>query len=203
MSDAAATGLGAFEAPPDVTPVRRLAQRDGAIALAALSLFAAADAWYIATGSAFASLVSVLDGVAVGVVVTFIAHEWAHFAGARFGGGIAPTTTLTTFFPLFNFDMKRSDPGAFRAMSVAGNVAHWAVVLLLFVLLPLDTPGQIALASGAFGFAIFASTTEFPIIQRAYSGASPIESFAGFSGEILRRNRWIGAGAALLLFWIL
>jgi len=202
MTDAKAQA-GAFVAPPDATPVSRLAQRDGAVVLAALSLFAAADAWYIATDSAFAALLSLLDGLAVGAVVTFAAHEWGHFAGARLGGGIAPTTAITRFFPLFDFDMKRSDPGAFRAMSVAGNVAHWGVVLLFLLVLPLDTPGQIALASGAFGFAIFGSTTEFPIIRRAYSGASPIESFAGFSGEKLRRNRWIGAGAGLLMFWIL
>lgn len=202
MTDRAAEA-GAYEAPPDVTPVSKLAQRDGAIVLAALSLFAAADAWYIATDSSFAALVALLDGLVVGGVVTFAAHEWGHFAGARFGGGIAPTTSFTTFFPLFNFDMKRSDPGAFRAMSVAGNVAHWGVVVLFLLLLALDTPGQIALASSAFGFAVFASTTEFPIIQRAYSGASPIESFAGFSGEKLRRNRWVGVGAGLLMFWIL
>jgi hypothetical protein len=203
MTDTAETGAATYETPPDVTPAARLAQRDGAIALAALTLFAAADAWYIATDSGFAALLSLLDGLAVGGVVTFLAHEWGHFAGARFRGGIAPTTKITSFFPMFVFDMQRSDPAAFRAMSVAGNVSHWGVVLLLLALLPLDTPGQIALASGAFGFAVFGSTTEFPIIRRAYSGASPIESFAGFSGEKLRRNRWIGAGAALLLFWML
>jgi len=203
MTDTEETGAGAYQAPPDVTPVSKLAKRDAAIALAALSLFAAADAWYIATDSAFAGLLALLDGLAVGAVVTFMTHEWGHFAGARFGGGIAPTTTLTSFFPLFVFDMERSDPGAFRAMSVAGNVAHWSVVVLLLVLLPLDTPGQIALASGAFGFAVFGSVTEFPVIRRAYSGASPIESFRGFSGAKLRRNRWVGVGAGLVLFWIL
>jgi hypothetical protein len=135
--------------------------------------------------------------------VAAIAHEWGHFAGARWTGGIAPTTRITSFFPLFVFDMVRSEPNAFRAMSVGGNLAHWLVVLVLALGVPLDAPARVALVSAAFGFAVFASTTEFPVIRRAYGGASPAESFAGLSGEKLRRNGWIGAGAALLLFLLL
>ena len=69
----------------------RLALRDGALALAALSLWAGADAWYDATGLAFAGLVSVLDGFLAGAALGAIAHEWGHFVGARWAGGIAPT----------------------------------------------------------------------------------------------------------------
>jgi len=190
----------ATELPADATPVVKLAQRDGAIALAALSLWAAADAWYAATGLGFAALLAVLDGVAAGVVLGRLAHEWGHFAGARWSGGIAPTLPIRSFFPIFNLDMAASSAHAFRAMSVCGNVGHWLLVLLLATCLPLDTAGRAALLSGAFGFAISASTTEFPIIQRAFSGASPAESFKGLSGAILRRNQWIGAGVGLLLF---
>lgn len=192
-----------FKAPEDLTPVAKLALRDGAIALAALSLWAAGDAWHATSGLGLAALLSVLDGFLVGVVVSALAHEWGHFAGARLGGGVAPTTRFGSFFPLFVFDMEHSDAGAFRGMSVGGNVAHWLVVLVLMVLLPLDGPGRIALVSAAFGFACFASTTEFPIIQRAYSGASPVESFAGLTAEKLRRNQWIGAAAGAGLFIVL
>lgn len=190
-------------APADLTPVGRLALRDGAVALAGLSLFAAADAWYAQTGLALAKLIGVLDGVAVGAGLGVLAHEWGHFAGARWAGGIAPTGKLTRFFPMFDFDMQRSDPGAFRAMSIAGNAAHWSLVLLLAILLPLDTAPRQALLCAAFAFAFGASLTEFPVIRRAFEGASPVESFRGLTGEKLRRDRWIGIGAGALLFLVL
>jgi hypothetical protein len=184
----------------DVTRVSRLALRDGAIALAALSLFAAADAWYAVSRLPAAALLSVLDGLAVGYGLGLLAHEWGHFAGARWGGGIAPTTKLTQLFPIFLLDMQRSPDRAFKAMSLGGNIAHWSAVALFVLWAPLDAPGRVALASGAFAFAFGASTTEFPVIGRSFGGASPTESFSGLTGAKLRRNRWIGYGAGALLF---
>jgi hypothetical protein len=189
--------------PADGAPVARLALRDAAIALAALSLWAAADAWYAVTGLGAAAVLSILDGLLVGAAVTLLAHEWGHFAGARLAGGIAPTIGITAVFPLFHFDMQKSPARAFRSMSVAGNAAHWLVVLVIAVGLPLDTPGRIALLCAAFGYAVFGSTTEIPVIRRAFAGASPVESFVGLTGAVLRRNRWVGAGAALVLFLVL
>jgi hypothetical protein len=186
--------------PADRAPVAKLAQRDGAIALAALTLFGAADAWYAATGLGLAAFVAFADGVVVGVVLGTLAHEWGHFAGARWAGGIAPTRPIRSLFPIFDLDLQKSDPAAFRAMSVGGNVAHWAVVLAVLLFVPLDSAGRLALLASTFGFAVSASTTEFPIIGRAFRGASPVESFAGLTGDKLRRDRWIGAGAGLALF---
>ena len=187
----------------DVTRVSRLALRDGAIALAALSLFAAADAWYAASGLTAAALLSVLDGLAVGYGLGLLAHEWGHFAGARWGGGIAPTTKITQLFPIFLLDMNRSPDRAFKAMSLGGNIAHWSVVALFLLWAPLDAPGRVALGCGAFAFAFGASTTEFPVIGRSFAGASPVESFKGLTGAKLRRNRWIGYAAGALLFAVL
>jgi len=184
----------------DVTRVSRLALRDGAIALAALSLFAAADAWYALSGLTAAALLSVLDGLAVGYGLGLLAHEWGHFAGARWGGGIAPTTKITQLFPIFLLDMNRSPDRAFKAMSLGGNIAHWSVVALFLLWAPLDAPGRVALGCGAFAFAFGASTTEFPVIGRWFAGASPVESFKGLTGAKLRRNRWIGYAAGALLF---
>lgn len=203
MSAAEQSTSESFAAPPDVTPIARLAQRDGAIALAMLTLFGAADAWYHATGLALAGAIAVLNGAIVGWRLGVLGHEWGHFAGARLNGGIAPTTKFTSFFPIFIFDMEKSDPKAFRGMGVGGNLGHWAVFLLLALLLPFDAAGRIALVCGAFAFAVSASTTEFPVVQRAYAGASPSESFAGLTGEKLKRNRWIGAAAGLALFALL
>ena len=73
----AAANSQVTDPPVDAAPVFRLGQRDGAIVLAALSLWAAADAWHAATGLTFAVLLSTLDGIAVGAVVGRMAHEWA------------------------------------------------------------------------------------------------------------------------------
>jgi hypothetical protein len=186
--------------PVDAESVSRLGQRDGAIALAGLSLWAAADAWHATTGLGAAVLLSLVNGVVVGYFLCRMAHEWGHFAGARWSGGVAPTRPLDSFFPIFTLDMERSDDRAFRAMGVGGNVGHWAVVLLFASLIPLDTSGRLALLCGAVSFAVSASLTEFPVIQRAYAGASPPESFRGLTGDKLKRNRWLGAGAGVLLF---
>lgn len=191
--------------PPraDSTPIGKLARRDAAIALAALSLFGAADAWYTSSGLFFAGLVSALNGAVVGAGLGLLIHEWGHLVGARAAGGIAPTRELRKLFPIFDFDMQRNGPGPFRAMSVGGNVAHWSWVALIALALPLDTPGRISLFSGALGLAVFATTTELPVIWKAYSGASPIESFAGLTGEKLRRNRGLGFAAGLAAFLLL
>lgn len=210
MSEAAAAAPDETSPPteeaaprPDATPVAKLAQRDGAIALAALSLFAATDAWHAVTGLGFAALLATAVGIVAGVVLGTLAHEWGHFAGARWFGGIAPTRPFRSLFPIFDLDLQKSDPRAFRAMSVAGNLGHWAVVLLLLLALPLDAVGRMALFCASFGFAVSASLTEFPIIGRAFSGASPVESFRGLSGDKLRRDRRIGAVAGLILFALL
>ena len=184
----------------DATPVRRLALRDGGIALAALSLWAAADAWRAVTGLTFATPLSALNGAVAGYLLGRMAHEWGHFAGARLAGGIAPTRPIDSIFTFFDFDLGRSSPASFRAMGIWGNVGHWAAVLLLLSVAPLDSPGRIALPSGAFAFAFSASLTELPVIRRAYAGASAADSFRGLTLATVRRDRLVGAGAGLLLF---
>lgn len=199
MAEAIGSSTESIEAVGDQTPVSKLALRDGAIALAALTLWGAADTWFAATGLFLAGLVSVLNGVAAGVALALLAHEWGHFAGARLSGGTAPTTRFTRFLPLFHLDMGKSDPSTFRAMSVGGNVAHWLAVIAFAALVPIDSPGRVALVSAVFGFAVFASTTELPIIRRAYAGVDPVACFEGLDREKLRRNQWIGAAAGLVL----
>jgi len=64
------------------------------------------------------------------VALGTLAHEWGHFAGARWFGGIAPTRPMRSLFPIFDLDLQNSDPRAFGAMSVGGNPGHSAVVLV-------------------------------------------------------------------------
>jgi len=194
---------GPSDRPADRASVWALARRDGAIALAALALFAGSDAWRLGTGLPLASALSLAVAVAVGIALGTRAHEWGHFAGARLFGGIAPTRELSSLFPIFDFDLVRSPERAFRAMSVGGNLGHWGLVLALGLLLPLDAPARVALFASAFGFALSASLTEFPIIGRSWQGASPVESFRGLTGGKLRRNERIGLAAGVVLFLLL
>ena len=65
----------AAEIPADAAPVGKLVRRDGAIALGALSLWAASDAWNATSGLALASLLSVANGLAVGASLGALASQ--------------------------------------------------------------------------------------------------------------------------------
>ena len=181
-----------------------VALRDIAAVAAVLSLFAAAEAWSLASGLALAGGLAVLDGFLVGGAVGAVAHEWGHFVGARWwGGGSAPLRPIGSMFPLFDYDYAHNDARAFDGMSVGGNLAHWAVVLLLLALLPLDTPGTRALASGAFGFAVFSSLVEVPVIRKSRGGMAPLEALGSIPRDFLKRYLPWAVGAGLLLFLLL
>ena len=60
-----------------------LLSRDAMIVFAALTLWAASDAWFQVTGLFAAELLSAADGIFVGYIVAAIFHEWGHYLGAR------------------------------------------------------------------------------------------------------------------------
>ena len=169
-ADAPDQGAEEAAAPADATKLWIVLLRDVAIVAAALSLFAAADAWHILTGTALSGLLSVVDGLLVGLALGALIHEWGHFTGARLSGATAPLRPFSGFLPLFDFDYVNNSQSQFQSMSIGGNLAHWLVFLVLFLGLPLSSAGQIAIVSGAFGFAVFASSIEFPVIRNAARG---------------------------------
>ncbi len=177
--------------------------RDLGIAVALLSLFAAADAWRVVTGTAFAGGLSVIDGLLAGFLVASLGHEWGHFAGARWSGATTTPKPLTAFLQVFDFDYARNTSSQFQAMSIAGNVAHFLVVIFFLLALPLETPGRIALVAGAIGQAVFASSIEFPVISKARAGMAPAEALATIPRDFLRRNGSAGALAALVVLIVL
>ena len=179
-----------------------LVARDVALAAALFSLFAAADTWYILTGSGFAGVLSVLDGLVVGAGVTALAHEWGHYSGARWTGADLPLKSVSSFPQVFGFDYMQCEPRHFMGLSVGGNVDHWLMVVLIAVFVPLGTVGQVALLSGAVGFAVFGSTVEFPVIARARQGASPLESLSVIHSNFVQRNGAMGLAAAALVFLV-
>lgn len=189
--------------PADATKLWIVVARDVAILAAGLSLFAAADAWHTLTGTALSATLSIVDGLLLGAVLSGLVHEWGHFSGARLFGSRAPLRPATGFLPLFDFDYAGNTREQFQAMSIGGNVAHWGVVAVLLLGLPLSTLGQMALASSAFGFAVFASSVEFPVIWHAHRGASGIEALAKIPRDFIVRNGSYGVIAAFVGFILL
>ena len=189
--------------PGDASKLSLVVLRDIAIVAAGLSLFAAADTWHSLTGTALSGALSIVDGLLVGVLLTALLHEWGHFAGARLSGGRAPLRPVKGFLPLFDFDYANNTRQHFQGMSIGGNVAHWLVVVVLLLGLPLASVGQIAIVSSAFGFAIFASSIEFPVIRHVARGKSGLEALAKIPKDFLRRNGTYGVIAALLAFLVL
>jgi len=202
-ADADLKGLGANVASQDEASLSLVLLRDVAVVSALLSLFAAAEAWAVASGLVFASLLSIVDGLLVGAATAGLLHEWGHYAGARLAGGHAPLKPVGGFFPIFDFDYQNNDARAFDWMSIGGNLGDISVVLLFFFALPLTSPGTAALVAGAFGFAVFAGAIEFPVIRKARSGMTGIEALSTIPKDFFRRySRW-GLGAALAAFVLL
>jgi hypothetical protein len=190
-------------APKDATSVAVVLLRDIVVASAALSLFAAADAWAAATSIRIATLLSIVDGLLVGVALSALAHEWGHFTGVRLAGGTAPLRPAKALLPLFEVDYKSIQSDQFQSMSVGGNVAHWLVFATFAFGLPLTSSGQVALVSASFGFGVYASSIEFPVIRRTHNGAGALEALGGIRKDYLRHNGRIGALAALTAYIIL
>ena len=180
-----------------------LLARDAGLVLVLLSLFAASDAWRVVTGTAFAGVLSVLNGLIAGAFVTSAGHEWGHWIGGHWSGARMSPKPIASFLQVYDYDYAANSPEQFQAMSIGGNVAHFLVVLLLFTALPLDTPGRVALVAGAVGSAVFASSIEFPVIGKARAGMAPTEALATIPRDFLKRNGGLGALAALFVLIVL
>ena len=152
--------------------------RDVAIASVFLSLFAAAESWATVSRLALATSLAVVDGLLVGIATAALVHEWGHFIGARLGGGHAPLKPLTKFPPLYDFDYERNDARSFLWMSYGGNIAHALLVVTYLMLIPTRSMGTAALVAGAFGFSVFSSLVEFPVIRQAQRGVPGLEALA-------------------------
>ena len=196
-------GSAEDETVRDASPLFLVALRDTAFVLGALSLWAGADAWSQATGAGFGVFLSSATGLLAGAFTAAQLHEWGHFAGARLSGGTAPISPAGKLVPLFLFDFERSDERQFRWMSIGGNLAHWLAAIALFAFVPTASPGGLALACGGLGFAVFASSIEFPVIRRALDGTPGAEALATIDAEGIQRSGWIGLGVALGAFVLL
>ena len=166
-----------------------LLTRDAMIVFAALTLWAASDAWFQVTGLWAAELLSAADGIFVGYIVASVFHEWGHYLGARISG--AQTTrslpkNLTNLFR-FSFDFGSNSATQFHSMSFGGWVGHWSVLLLIFAILPMDTLGRAALVSSLFGFAIFATFIETGVLRKTFGGIEPAKALGELSNQNFRQ----------------
>ncbi len=177
--------------------------RDVALGAGLLSLFAAADSWAAITEGRLAQGLSVVDGLLVGAALGALCHEWGHFWGARISGSKTPLLPFSAFPQIFNLDLVKCEGSHFMGMSLGGNIGHWLLLVVLFLGLPLATSGQVALLSGSFGFCVFASSVEFPVILKAWTGASPLEALSVIPPNFVRRNGAWGLGAAVAAFLII
>ena len=172
--------------------------RDIGIALIALSVWAAADTWYLLSGLWFAQLLSIGDAIFVGYVLGALFHEWGHYSGAKLSGAQAPRVKpkgISLF--RFNFDMSVNDQRQFHWMSFGGWVMHWALLLLLVIAVPFDSLGRIALVSSIFGFIVYATFIETGILRQTLSGADPEETLNQLTAKTFQQATIAGTVGGL------
>ena len=182
---------------PEPTLISLLA-RDTAIALAALSLWAAADTWYLVSGLGFALAISVLDAIFVGYILGALFHEWGHYTGAKLSGASAPRVKPkgTSLFR-FNFDMAANTQRQFHWMSFGGWVFHWGLLAILVLAMPFDSIGRIALVSSVFGFILYATFIETGILRQTLGGSDPAETLSQLSAKTFQQAGIVGSVAGL------
>ena len=175
-----------------------LLARDTAIALAALSLWAAADTWYLVSGLGFALAISVLDAIFVGYILGALFHEWGHYTGAKLSGASAPRVKPkgTSLFR-FNFDMAANTQRQFHWMSFGGWVFHWGLLAILVLAMPFDSIGRIALVSSVFGFILYATFIETGILRQTLVGSDPAETLGQLSAKTFQQAGIVGSVAGL------
>ena len=201
--DAAKPEQPETERPPN-KGLSRIAQHHFAAAMAALTLFGAGDLWAIESGLFLAGFVSIANGLIAGYVLAFLAHEWGHFAGARFARARSPVLKQTRqFFFMFEFDMARNSVSQFLSMSRGGPLGNWLLVLTLWAVLPGNTAGQAMLLATAVAIAISVSIFEVPVIQRVRDGGEPgAELGQQLERGVLTTGRNIGIAAGAVLFLV-
>jgi hypothetical protein len=175
-----------------------LLARDTAIVLAVLSIWAAADTWYLVSGLGLALAISVLDAIFVGYILGALFHEWGHYTGAKLSGASAPRVKPkgTSLFR-FNFDMSTNTQRQFHWMSFGGWVFHWGLLAILVLAIPFDSIGRIALVSSVFGFIFYATFIETGILRKTLGGSDPAETLGQLSAKTFQQAGIIGSVAGL------
>ncbi len=186
----------------DNARLKRVATRHGAAFLAAITLWGAADAWAISSGWALANLVAVLNAIFAGVAMSYLAHEWGHFTGARISGGVSPVLKEPQSFFMFSFKQDQSTRGQFLSMSAGGPVANWSLAFLVLILVPMETASQAMLLAATTAIAVSVSVFEIPVMNRVMYGDDPEETIQSRLKEVGDTPRLSGIVVGAIVFLI-
>ncbi len=145
----------------------------GIAALALLSLFAAADTWYVTTGLMVANIISILNALVAGAFLASLFHEWGHFSGARLAKSYSPIVREVKGIFMFGFSYEKNTSNQFLSMSMGGPAGNWLLVALVFIFLPMDTPGRVTLLAMVVAKAVSVCVFEIPIILNTRNGGDP------------------------------
>lgn len=147
-------------------------------------LWKAIDSWYLRSGLALASGLSMTAAAVVGFTWATVIHEWLHLAGARLAGAhVTPAERLTLL--VYDYDFESNSLKQFNVMSVAGQLGSWIAVGLLALAVVPDNPGRAMLVAGAIGSAIFAASVELPPLLRAQRSGDPFAELSKITPAVL------------------
>jgi hypothetical protein len=170
-----------------------------AIALLALSLFAAADSWYMLSGLGLAEGLSVITGLLAGAALPTLVHEWFHYFGARFAGA---QYTIPDKLGLFVYDWKfdSNSTRQFYIMSLGGTLGSLLAIYFLFSALPPASAGRASLLAASVASLGFAGAIEWPVLWRTRSSGNPLAELSRIDLGVLRRSAAIGGIVGLLSY---
>ena len=145
---------------------------------------------------------SAIVGYIAGAKVITDIHEWGHFTGARLSGAHSPIASLSSF-NVFNFNMIENSGKQFLWMSAGAHLFDIPATIILILLIPDQTPGQLAIQAGALLVSVTAFYTDHGVVLRLLRGSSPVEAWQPYK-EFMKGHRIIGlilgltAGAAFI-----
>lgn len=169
--------------------------------IASAVLWGAADSWAVVSNLAVANFFLLLSSLAFGMALSHIVHEWGHFLGAVRTGS-SYTIKDKAAFLFFDFDYTNNSRYQFLAMSTGGLIGNLVLVLLVWVLIPLDSAGRSLLLATTMAMTVYVAVVEYAVIQRTRAGEEPLAVLADHFGQgpaLFRRakNKAIASGLGL------
>jgi hypothetical protein len=186
----------------DLARLRRTGALHFVMAMGALTLWGAADAWAMMSGWGLAWTVALANALIAAAVLVGLVHEWGHYTGARLAGAEAPVFKQPVrYFFLFDFPFDRNDRRQFLWMSWGGILAPWLLVLLTALSVPIDNPSRALLLAAFVGRSVAIAVFEVPVALETARGAEPLaELKRQVKAGGLVRGRWIGLAAGALVW---
>ena len=188
---------------PDGERLTNAIKYHGLALLGAITLWGAADAWVQTSDLYIATMISVLNAFAAGSIISIIFHEWGHFAGARLAKSYSPMVRKPTSTFIFGFNFAKNSRDQFISMSLGGPIGNWLLVVLVFILVPMDSPGRVMLFAVTLANAISVCVFEIPVLRKAMNGGDPeTELNTGLANGSGDKGKVWGYGIGALV-WLL